>query len=69
MPIVLSVEIAKTRSCLIVFQVLPFSCPLGATTSGKRAQSATRGESENRAIFIGRSLRSGNLTQRAAKGG
>lgn len=32
---------------------LPIYCPLGAPRTGTRRQSATQGESENRAIFVG----------------
>jgi hypothetical protein len=47
---------------------LPFSCPLSAPTGGKRPQSPTQGEGNNRPMFFRQNARSGNLAQRDAKG-
>jgi hypothetical protein len=62
-----SVEFRR-RATKAYDRMLPFSCPLDATSAGKPPQSATQSEGKNRPVFIGWSAQSGSLAQQAAKG-
>jgi hypothetical protein len=55
-------------ACVEPYEMLPFSCPLDATSGGKDKQSAAQGEDDDQAIFSERDARSGNFTQRRARG-
>jgi tetratricopeptide (TPR) repeat protein len=50
-------------------EALPFSCPLGATRSGKVRQGAAQGESQESLDFADRDARLGNVQQGPPKGG
>src|SRR5262245_4731064 len=59
----------RSSECSASLLTLPFSCPLGAPSSGKRKQAATQSEREDWLMFADRNARSGTLTQGPANAG